>query len=53
MERIGLQVLGVERDTEGEPREWDEYPEPLWDPVRAEASLLVKEYFAQADEADE
>lgn len=30
--------------------EWDEYPEPLWDPLRSEVQLLVKDYFERADE---
>ena len=29
--------------------EWDEYPEPLWNPARAEVRLLVREYFERAD----
>ncbi len=29
--------------------EWDEYPEPLWDPLRSEVQLLVIDYFARAD----
>jgi len=29
--------------------EWEHYPEPLWDPVRSEVRLLIREYFAQAD----
>jgi len=29
--------------------EWDEYPEPLWDPLESEVELLVREYFEQAD----
>jgi len=29
--------------------EWDEYPEPLWDPLKSEIRLLVREYFEQAD----
>jgi hypothetical protein len=30
-------------------REWDEYPEPLWDPLKSEVELLVRDYFEQAD----
>ena len=29
--------------------EWEEYPEPLWDPLKSEAQLLVREYFEEAD----
>ena len=29
--------------------EWDDYPEPLWDPLKSEVQLLVREYFEQAD----
>ena len=29
--------------------EWDEYPEPLWDPLKSEVQLLVRQYFEQAD----
>lgn len=29
--------------------EWEEYPEPLFDPVHAEVSLIVKEWFEQAE----
>ena len=40
--------LGWRQPPEPEP-EWEEYPEPLFDPLEFEVSLLVKEYFEQAD----
>ena len=29
--------------------EWDEYPEPLCDPVRSEVQLAIQKYFERAD----
>ena len=43
-----LQPLPTQRCDETE-YEWDEYPEPLWDPLKSEVRLLVKEYFERAD----
>lgn len=29
--------------------EWEEYEEPLWDPMRAEVRSMVREFYEQAD----
>jgi len=43
-----LEALRSEEHADAE-HEWDEYPEPLWDPLESEVELLVREYFEQAD----
>jgi hypothetical protein len=32
-----------------ERNEWEDYEEPLWDPIRSKVRLLVRGYFEQAD----
>ena len=37
------------QDITNEEDEWEVYDEPIWDPLKSEVRLLVKEYFEQAD----
>lgn len=38
-------ILGEQRPTD--ESEWEEYEEPLWDPMRAEVSSMVREFYEQ------
>jgi len=40
-------ILREQRLTE--ESEWEEYEEPLWDPMRAEVRSMVREFYEQAD----
>ncbi len=48
IDRRELEAFLPEDGTDTE-YEWDEYPEPLWDPLKSEVRLLIREYFEQAD----
>jgi hypothetical protein len=44
-----VQAILRREETPRSNLEWDEYPEPLWDPLKSEVRQLVREYFEQAD----
>ena len=50
--RTGEGVPASEVDKSKQPAgedEWEEYEEPIWDPVKHKVHLAVREYFEQAD----
>ena len=43
-----MEFISEQRSVD-EESDWEEYGEPLWDPIATEVALLVKDYFERAD----